>query len=149
MKILLFRGRGLVSSLIRFQTWSKYSHVATMLDDGSIIEAWPGVGVHRMLKLPHGASGIDFFEPLITSHERNTITRFLIAQIGKPYDWRGVFQFVLREHVHTHNRWFCSDLVAAAFNFVDVPLLNLPYYKISPAMVSYSTRLHRVEPCGQ
>src|SRR5215469_1941664 len=40
MRIALYQGKSLISLLIRWQTRSRYSHAAFLLDDGSVIEAW-------------------------------------------------------------------------------------------------------------
>jgi uncharacterized protein YycO len=156
MKILLFRGRGISSALIRWQTWSKYSHVAVYLDDGSIIESEPGIGV-RHLSLPKGCEaefcaergGCLVLTPVIDAGQEAQIIRFLKLQVGKPYDWRGVFRFVLPFIKHNpldsmihQNRWFCSDVLAAAFDFAGCPLLyRIPFYKVSPEKITYSLRL--------
>jgi len=158
MKILLFRGRGIASALIRWQTWSKYSHVAVFLEDGTIIESEPGIGV-RQLKIP--AEGIADFcakrggclalSPAIDARQHADIIRFLRLQIGKPYDWRGVFRFVIPFIKHDpldsmihQNHWFCSDVIAAAFEFAGCPLLfRIPYYKVSPEKITYSLRLRQ------
>src|SRR5579871_6249457 len=40
MRIALYQGKSPISLLIRWQTRSRYSHAAFLLDDGSVIEAW-------------------------------------------------------------------------------------------------------------
>lgn len=41
MIIALFKGRGFVSNMIRWQTQAKYSHVGYMLTSNTVLEAWP------------------------------------------------------------------------------------------------------------
>jgi hypothetical protein len=43
--VLLFRGKGVISTLIRWQTRGEYSHAALLMPDGMIVESWQGAGV--------------------------------------------------------------------------------------------------------
>lgn len=40
MRIALYQGKSFISRLIRWQTRSRYSHAAFLLDNGNVIEAW-------------------------------------------------------------------------------------------------------------
>ena len=136
MKILLFRGEGMVSRLIQWQTRSQYNHVAVELSDGSIIEAWEGdviqavkasffpkwfphdgVRVHsgwHDLALGHKpGTQIDVFS-VPNDFDHSGMEVFLKAQIGKPYDVRGVLKFVSRRPAKNDGYWFCSELCHAA-----------------------------------
>lgn len=164
MKILLFRGRGISSALIRWQTWSKYSHAAVLLRDGTLIESYPGTGVIRLgftnrSRPDRADGGFDALieqrggcialTPTISLEQESRVIEFLASQCSKPYDWRGVFRFVLPfikrnplDSLRMQNRWFCSDLIAAAFDWAGCALLyRIPFWKVSPEKLQYSTRL--------
>lgn len=155
MKLLFFRGTGLSCALIRWQTWSKHSHVAVQLSDGRVIESTPGKGV-QILDYPtavqlHGHPNL-VLHTFIGPAQECRATAFLLAQEGKDYDSRGVVRFVLRRLIRGNPKdglceqdsWFCSDLVAAAFEYADAPLLlRIPFWKTSPEKLTYSLRLLR------
>jgi uncharacterized protein YycO len=141
-KILLFRGRGLISALIRWQTRSCYSHAALLLPDGeTIVEAWQGAGV-RIKRKFRDWSNVDSFDVHMTTHQWGRVMDFAVSQIGKPYDYRQVIRFVTRTRSKPNDRWFCSELVAAAFNHAGMPLLHriIPS-NVSPALLALSPRM--------
>jgi uncharacterized protein YycO len=46
----------------------------------------------------------------------NNIKNFCNAQVGKGYDWAGIFLCqVLDFNIDNPNKWFCSEVLAAAF----------------------------------
>lgn len=143
MKILCYRGKSIVSRLIRFQTRSKYSHVAVMLDDGSMVEAWHKGGVlHRDDPFDGHSPGtlIDVYG--IQSHyDPQRVQDYLQAQLGKKYDWWSVARFVSRRHAKKNNRLFCSELALEAFAYGGLRLLHGISAEMSPRDVSISPRL--------
>jgi hypothetical protein len=44
------------------------------------------------------------------------VFEFMVSQLGKPYDWGGVFSLGIHRNWHDENKWFCSELLAAAIN---------------------------------
>jgi len=142
VRVALFRGRGIISAIIRWQTWSDYSHAAIVMPDGSLIEAWHrGPGVRR--KYPKDLKGVSIFEvDGLTEHQSKVVENFAIKQIGVKYDYFGVFRFMSRRNVD-NKRWFCSELVYAAFLEADINLLSrltLPS-RVSPGLLSRSPLL--------
>jgi uncharacterized protein YycO len=142
MQILLHHGKGLLNSLIRWQTRSHYAHASVLLhdDDNVIVQSLPGKGVHvtrlddwRGVDRFHISTGIPF--EAVTS-------QFLLNQVGKKYDYSSIFRFLTREKAHNDRRWFCSELVFAAFAAGGCRLLNCQEaYKISPALLALSPYL--------
>jgi hypothetical protein len=136
IQIAAYRGKSLVSKLIRWQTRSIYSHIAVRFADdvwvklgdrekyihaGNVIEAWQkgGVALHGGIGTVHTPGTrvdyYDFVTPL-TDYEFHAVAGFLIRQLGKAYDWRAVVRFLTREPVEhwTRRRWFCSELAFEA-----------------------------------
>lgn len=113
VKIALFKGKGLISSLIRWQTDGSYSHAAIVTDDYQVIESWQGAGVR--IKTLDSWDNIDLFEVDVTEEQKQRIFTFLYNQIGKKYDYRAIIRFVSRKNFLTNDRWFCSELVFQAF----------------------------------
>lgn len=146
MLIALFKGRGLISALIRWQTRGTYSHAAiiTGLRPLTIIEAWQGSGV-RQKSLGFDLKNIDFFalrkEPNFSTERAIT---FACAQLGFPYDYRGVFRFVTRVPAHINSKWFCSELVHEAVRVGGMELLQRESSEVAPEHLSWSTKLIRI-----
>lgn len=140
-KILLFRGRGLISALIRWQTRSIYSHAAILLDDKeTIIEAWQGKGVRKKFILDW--SNVDHFD--VRGWDENDwrgVFRYLESKIGYKYDYKAIFRFISRRKMPANKKFFCSELVLSAALSIGKPLLNGNPSELSPRDLSLSTDL--------
>ena len=126
-RVLQYRGRSLVSLAIRFQTRSLYSHSAIMdLDNGETYEAWHRGGV-LLSPDPFAAHSrrtyIDVFS-IKGGYDAQLLRHFLDNQLGKKYDFLAVARFLTRRRARDNTKWFCSELVAAAFNHAGLDLLN-------------------------
>lgn len=148
MKVLLFRGRGLISALIRWQTRSRWSHAA-ILDPGTMqmYEAWQGGGV-RMKWWPNvtDRKDIEVFDVPVTNEQRVAMCIFLRAQLGKRYDYLSVIRFVTRHRSKDDSKWFCSEMVYAAFQAAGINLLapDVMAWEVSPGMLAKSPLLQKV-----
>lgn len=144
-RVLLFRGRGVISALVRWQTRSVYSHCAIQLPDGRILESWQGSGV-QVRRLADWAGVERFRVAGITATQWGRAVSFAEAQVGAGYDYISVLRFVSRRHAPDNGRWFCSELVAAALQVAGVQLLaRVDPAEVSPAMLSWSPLLVREE----
>lgn len=116
---------GFYSKIIQFGTWDWCSHVSLVLDDGSILDALPGKGVsvHPYIDYArverYAIKGLD-------ADTSAKIIAFEKSQIGKPYDWSGIFDFGIRRNRNWKDdkAWFCSELQAAAFELSGFELVN-------------------------
>ncbi len=149
MKILLFQGKSWVSKAICWQTRSKYSHAALMLDDGSVIEAWHVGGVlhNKTISTVHSpGTTVKVFE-VTTKVDEAGVVRFAKYQLGKKYDFGSILRFLSRRAEPVDNKWFCSELVAAACAAGGVNLLSrvTPHSHLSPRDISLSPLLRQVE----
>lgn len=145
----LYYGTSLLSRVIEFRTWSAYSH-ASWIDENDpnwpTIEAWSGgVSEWGSVHDNHAAgTRIDLFVVRLTSGERQGLEAFLRSQFGKLYDFWGLLNFLTRrpERPQDQEKWFCSELVFAAFEEVKRPLLaRIQRWKVSPGLLSYSPLL--------
>jgi hypothetical protein len=148
MKIALFKNRSIISSLIKWQTRSEYSHAAILLDD-KLIEAKEFDGVQVVHKLEVGKKcSVDIYEVEVSESQRTAIVDFLANQIGKGYDYTMVIRFLTRqqESRKSSGKWFCSELVFAAFEKAGITLLNnVEPWEVSPALLSITTEMVLVE----
>ena len=151
--ILLYRGHGLIDGLIKWQTRSEYSHAAILIPNGNIIESYPGVGVR--LRESQIAAGFDFMlqcpvdafdVPEACARTWANAIEYCRHELGAKYDWKGIARFITRLPGGDPNRWFCSELVAAAFRAAGRPLLaRIEPWAISPELLSISPKL-RIRP---
>src|SRR5690348_13001087 len=98
MRLIFVKGRSLISRDIRWLTWGKYSHVALLFSDGTVIEAvWP-----RVRQLPLAAwkaqqdSPYDILKLDATAEEESLMRAFADKQVGKKYDILGDLKFITR-----------------------------------------------------
>lgn len=143
MLFVLFRGRGLCSALIRWQTRSCYSHAALVVSVRPlrIIEAWHK-GVHE--KNLTDISNVDFFEVGAPVDEAKAIG-FARAQLGCRYDYSGVIRFLTKVRAKRNEKWFCSEIVAEALKAGGVALLRKSSAFIAPEHLSWSTSARRLD----
>lgn len=142
MKILAYRGRGLISKAIQWQTRSPYSHVAIELPNGLVIEAWHKGGVSQSPSyrtLHTGGTKVDVFG-IDIKFDLHRVERFLTEQIGKKYDFNAVARFISRRDEPADDKWFCSELVLAAMPFL---LRHIPPSHTTPRDITLSPYLTR------
>lgn len=157
--VLLFRGKGFVSWAIAKLTRSEYSHAGlAYLFEGRVycLEA-VGSGVRLVLMsvlVDHYRGGIDYFEHVdATPEQRSHAISFAFRQLGKLYDKAGLVRFFWAivtgrmEQLRRDEQWFCSELVAAAYDEAGAPLLaERPEAYVSPADLALSDHvLHRFQ----
>jgi uncharacterized protein YycO len=147
MRIALYQGTGWISKAIMWISRGGYSHVAMLLNDDTLIEAWAGGVRHRKnLKDKMDTDTlVDVFEVPTTPEQDIIIQSFLEKQIGKGYDYLAIVGFILHtthEGRIQYGKWICSELVFAAFQKVKINLLDrVECWKVSPTILSYSTLL--------
>lgn len=114
-------------------TWSEYSHVDVIFDDGYLIGAVAPNGVvyetlsHR-LQMASKAVMMDL--PVKSPEDA---LRFLHDQLAKPYDWLGVLGIGLHRNWQEDDRWSCAELVAKAASVAgQKPFDEKFYHRITP-----------------
>jgi uncharacterized protein YycO len=149
IKVMLFHGKGFVSSMIRWFTRSPYSHAALYFPkSASICEAWQGDTV-RFKPWNYNWTGVELYElnrPL-TPEESTAIMNFCLREKGCRYDYLSVLSFLTRSPRKSDTRWFCSELTYAAFQAAGINLLadGVNAWEVSPGMLANSPLLKRVE----
>jgi hypothetical protein len=130
---------GWISRIIRFFTWSKFSHVDYVFTDGSLFSAHP-CGVSFKDRNPNEIE--EYFEMEVT--DKKVIEKFLFQQINRPYDWKAIFGMPLRRNWQEEDNWFCSELIAAAIQ-CDTKLFNEDISRITPRDLYINPLLKKVE----
>ncbi|WP_122300358.1 YiiX/YebB-like N1pC/P60 family cysteine hydrolase [Pseudomonas syringae] len=102
-----------VSRLLRYATWSSWSHVALVNGD-QVIEAVTSVGV-RQVSLSSAICNASTYAlvelPAKNSQKVHQVAR---SQIGKRYDWSAIVGLGLQRDWQEDDAWFCSELIAWA-----------------------------------
>ena len=152
MLVALHRGEGFIAQAIQWQTRSVYSHASVVFEEtGVVIEAREFKGVRSILWDEVAASGeaVDVFRVKgLLPEVEEAVGEFLQAQLGKPYDYTMVARFITRRQGarEESGKWFCSELVFAAFAQAGVKLLErIEPWAVSPGMLRLSTRLEEIE----
>lgn len=132
-----------MSKAISWQTDSPYSHAALLTYEDSLIESWAGQGVRA--RFINDFSGIDRFYVDVTKEQAYEIRRFALDQFGKGYDWWGCLRFISRRNLPDNDKWFCSELVFAAYLAGGVRLLErIEPEQVSPGMLAHSPLLVQI-----
>ena len=112
MRVLLCRSRYLDSWLIRWLTWSPWSHSGILMGDLVIEAGWPTVRVSTLAEVL--ATHSDYAVVSLPCPDPEIAIGAALSQVGKPYDWRALFGFLFRRDWQERDSWFCSELVAWA-----------------------------------
>lgn len=133
MKIAFLKGRGIIDLAIRLWTWSKYSHCEIIFNDGRTFGcdvSFPGTT--KYTKKTYDPAYWDIFNLDISLEQENIIRKFTNQEVNCKYDWIGIFftQFIPLGF-EMKARWFCSEVVTAAFQKIGW-LLGIQPKKVSP-----------------
>ena len=145
MKLAFYRGKSIISRLIRWKTRGKYSHVAVMFDNGRILEAWQGTNSVRWINdLSDGhtpGTKVDIYD-IDTLLMEDAAFKFAEKQIGKEYGYRTIAKFLTNTSGDNREAWICSEIALAVAIAGGVPLLaRVDAYKVSPVSLSWSPLL--------
>lgn len=133
-----------VSWLIRKLTKSEYSHVDVVTLDGYLGAQYP-VGVRIRPFNYAKPSKICTVGIRVTLEEYNRVMEFLYKQVGKPYDTTALLGILADQRDwQEEDSWFCSELIAAAFQQVGRPLVRDDVSRVTPADL-YKSPLLKVE----
>ena len=141
--VLQFVGtdKDLGSLLIQWFGKGPYSHVDSVLPDGSLLGA-------RNNKIGDIPAGVQIRPASYVNHERklrvtipckqsiaDAYYDFQKAQIGKPYDRLAILAFVFNRHWMDDDAWFCSELSTAGLVHCGLlPHLSVQCNKVDPDM---------------
>lgn len=113
------------SVLIRMFTFSKWSHVG-IVDGTRVIESTGKHGVSEgslfsFIDRNHAYATRKF---TVTKEQKQIILDTMRSQIGKKYDFRAIFGMPFKRDWQEDDCWFCSELIAYAFDKAGVPLVS-------------------------
>ena len=148
MKIALYKSNGFFYNFIKFFTKGEYTHAGIFLNDGRLAEVKP---FHKVSIEPDiffdNKSGtvVELYDVEMTPEQETVVMDFITRQLGKPYDYWTILGFVFyktKEGRKSYGKWFCSELVFAAFEKAGINLLERANaWNVSPVMISYSSKI--------
>lgn len=139
VRIALFSSQSFYSQVIKLATWSRWNHVAFVLESGEVLGALSqGVCI---TPIDYAGTRVEFFDVDCPNFNWD----WLRAQLGKPYDWTAIAGLAMHRDWREDDSWFCSELLAAAFEHSDYPLLRADHLnRITPRDISMSLLIKRV-----
>ena len=135
---LSFRGNSTVSHALEIDNKT-----------GAVIEALQFKGViHSKSYHENHTPGtrIDIYRPIgITPEQEAMVWAFMLEQVGKGYDWPGIWGILRRKMRENPDKWFCSELVFAAYAHAKFLLLqNIFACQVTPATLITTMRIEYV-----
>lgn len=141
--IYLTRSSSWLSKIIQYWTRSKFSHGGIVFNGDFGVEAlWSGV---RLVRLPK--ENVIYLTPVkpFTPSELITLYDFLLEQEGKKYDFKGIFNFIIRGKNHERDKWYCFELMYEAYRAAGRLLGRLDQYYIDGHMIYFSNTIKPLE----
>lgn len=130
--------------LIQWRTHSKWGHVEHVLRDGSLIRAaFPGGVQHLGVGVVTDSDAEMRCTVALTDAQLATGEAFLLAQVGKKYDWFALIGLFFGANWSSKSRWFCSKLEDAYYEAMGVdPCMRLPDVYVTPGRLALSAVLN-------
>jgi uncharacterized protein YycO len=131
VRLVFTRRRHIGSLLLRTALWSAWSHCA-IVDGDTVIEATVGHGVRfrPLADLLSESSDYQFIS--VPCPNPDAVIRAAFLEVGKPYDYLGVLGIGFRRRWQDDDSWFCSELIAHAFDSAGSPLFRTQHWRITP-----------------
>lgn len=155
MQIVFSNTNSLLSFAVRGTTFSRWSQVDLLFEDGTLIGASPrksgmyAAGVQKMTlkeRLENDRVVVYKIDE-VKLREPEATRRFLERQIGKPHDTWGLFGMAFHaRNWQDDSCWFGAELAAAAAQAGCSPLIRGVCSYVSPNMVEDSHLLTSVVP---
>ncbi|BCG50053.1 hypothetical protein [Ralstonia phage RP13] len=109
LKIRFVSDSGVVSSIIRFWTWSQWSHVELWTPDGWLGARTDGDGVS--IKPYNYNSPLKEELLVLEVPDYDSAIKFAYDQVGKKYDYGAIAGLGVREDWDDPSKWFCSEYI--------------------------------------
>lgn len=122
-----------VSRAIRHITWSEFSHVDLVVREGLLGAQADGVKIR-----PDNYCKVTKVQVVtvdVPDMVAGKVLLFCKSQIGKPYDYTALLGNLVHRDWQEQDSWFCSELIAAAFEQAGLPLLSKQTNRITPGML--------------
>ncbi len=113
MQIMFCTSNLIGAVLIRTVTWSKWSHVAILLGDGTSVEAvYPKVRRVSEQYLKNKYPKYTVVEINIEGVNDEDLVASALSQLEKPYDLKALVGLLIHRDWASDSQWWCSELAA-------------------------------------
>jgi len=121
-RIALYKGtrpgiKGIYNRLVRWWTRSPYSHCELVFSDGVAASSSLEDGGVRFKMIAFDAARWDFID--LPAELESRARAWFEQHVGKKYDVIGNLQFIIACIPDSHDKWFCSEAVAASLGIAD------------------------------
>lgn len=106
--ILLIKGKGILSSAVRFVDKGKYTHVAIALTETKILEAQYFTR-SRIISNPY--KDYDIIRLDLSNVDKQDILKLAVELSGSWYDYKKIIGILLRKPWDNPNTMICSELI--------------------------------------
>ena len=113
------------ADLIGWYTRSLYTHVDAIMPGGGLLGARIKGGVQSRPPDYRTFTRCARFTTTLSPEAENRFYGTLVSQLGKPYDWTGIVGFIADRDWRDPSHWYCSELIAWAFEQAGRPLLRI------------------------
>lgn len=129
MRVIFSRCDSVESKAIQWFEGSRFSHCATLTDDGDVIQTLWATGVQSVTLAEFLAESTDWVMYEVVLKDEAAAQAFTKAQLGKPYDKAALWGIALLRNWEYDNAWYCSELVCATLQAGGVALEGAAEYK--------------------
>lgn len=136
---LIFSNSNLpLSPIIRWVTWSDFSHVALLLDEETIIESTlshGGVKIDSLSNFKKRAKNWLMVElDIDISHlDWKELIKIANKEVGKPYDLLGIAGLSIHRNWQEDDKWWCSEIIPYILLIWGIKLFNSQFiHRITP-----------------
>lgn len=142
MRLIFTRHRTPASVAICAATASIWSHVACEIN-GVTYEVKAATGVRQTTHAiaVDGASAVGIAR---VDCDDFLARRWLLAQIGKPYDWTAIWSWFGSRDWQDEDSWFCSELAARAAEAGNRRVVYAETARVTPGMIWNSPIIERL-----
>ena len=126
IRLIFSRSSGLFSPLVQVGTWSSFSQCGILTKENTIVESAFTLGGVVETSFTSFIERVKYYEIVeLDCVDADAIIAAARSQIGKPYDWTGLIGIAVRKRDwQEDDSWFCSELIAWAFDRGSTPLFN-------------------------
>jgi hypothetical protein len=138
MQVGFFRGEGFFAWLVRVWTWSNYCHCELRFSDGvffgsTLNDSWK-TAFHGYDEKWAASKAWMFVDVPVTPEQEASIRAWCAKESDCSYDWFGlILSQVMCWNRQDPNKWFCSEVVAAALQQVGLLPPKPPAVRYAPA----------------
>jgi uncharacterized protein YycO len=122
MRVLLCTSKLPGAAIIRWLTGSRWSHCALVKENFAIEATWPRVRYVPVQRIIDQHTDHIFID--IPCADDAMAFAAALSQVGKPYDLTALFGWLWGHDWQETDKWFCSELVAWAFDQAGSPLFR-------------------------